>query len=406
LDDPTEQELAIYERAKELMDTQPYEAIKLAKDALENGQAIFLTGKFEYLISYIYYGDQVLPKAAEHAYKAIRAFSASEDRVRMGNAYFLLGNIYFDNANMDYAIESYKMSAEIRKMDDTKEKYAKSVFNLANAYAQNKQFHYSKHHYLELLDVYRNLGSKVKIGQVYNALGVNEAEAGNLNEAVEYYLLALESSSKTEGEYFRSFTVNHNLGRLYLENGLFADADKHLNKALELSDEYSGLDTYVSATYVSLGKLHRAKGQYEKAEENFKLAILHGNHLENRADVLEAHAGLKELYQKNGKKDLALLHSDKYQLINSEAKTRFDDLYAKRTEYGEALTQIFQKEQEYQMAKNKWYNQQFIILIILCGSALLYAAVMNWGRLKPATILNKSTEGSMNKARAENSEIA
>jgi tetratricopeptide (TPR) repeat protein len=390
LGDPTLEETSLYKKAKSYMDDDPYQAIEVAIKAVESGKTHLMTGKFEYLISYLYYQELELPKAAEHAYRAIRVFEKQGDRLRMGRTYHHLGNIYFDNANFDYSIESFKMAAEIRKTDDSPYKYASSLYNLALAYSESKQFHYADFNFKKTLEMFNKYGDVQDVVDNYNALGVMEKRRGRFSDAEDYYYQIIHRIKGHENEKFHLFTAYHNLGRMQLENGDMVDARNNLEKALAFGDGVEGLENSLSANYVTLGKLHQAEGRYEEAKKNFLLALDHGDHFESRPEILEAHAGLKELYKETGNRDMALFHADYYQSINEQAKDRFDKLYSKKTEYGETLAAIYTKEAERALAKSNWYSQQLLFLLILIGASIIYAAYMNWGRIVPSFVLKES----------------
>lgn len=72
------------------------------------------------------------------------------------DGYYLLGNAYYSNDNLDKAIESYKRSLELSP------KFKKARYNLGYVYVQKKEFPSAEEQYVALLEIDKVLAEKLK----------------------------------------------------------------------------------------------------------------------------------------------------------------------------------------------------------------------------------------------------
>ncbi len=105
------------------------------------------------------------------------------------------------------------------------------------------------------------------LSQDYNR-GIELMEAGDLGAAREKLLSAFESGARDGGTDAKKIAAAaaHNLGSLYLREGILPDASAYLQQALELNPNHA-------LARNNLGVVALKQGQLEKAREQFEAAI-------------------------------------------------------------------------------------------------------------------------------------
>jgi tetratricopeptide (TPR) repeat protein len=133
--------------------------------------------------------------------------------------------------------------------------------------------------------------SPKSLGAITN-LGLEYLNRGQTDEAIECFNRAL----RIKPPFIKDIEVylRGNLSNAYKAKGLYDEAKKEIEKALEITP-------YEAPLHNNLGLLHREKGLDEEAMREFKKAISLDNNL------TEAHLNLGSIYWHKGDFDLAIL---------------------------------------------------------------------------------------------------
>lgn len=214
--------------------------------------------------------------------------------------------------------------------------------------------------------------------------GTSAATAGHFSLAKMYYESALESLTQTGlGNYAEAAKIEYNLGVCYFRSGESAEAVKHFNEAVRLSDgKYQKAFYALGLAETELGNWKMAKGSYlsainlkkndaeawfdlalifcrernyEQAEKSFRAAIKYG-----ASDLAASHNNLGVILAFDGAIDSA---EAEFQIAVSQADEKFPEagrnlqiLHAFRRKHQPELLaklEINQKENTNGEAKNE-----------------------------------------------------
>ncbi|MEM5948520.1 tetratricopeptide repeat protein [Spirochaetia bacterium 38H-sp] len=148
----------------------------------------------------------------------ISLFSCTSPPKEIAEAYFSLGNSYYNDGDYEQAIEYYK------KAEKYKSNTERLYYNLAMAYIHTQQ-------YQEAEKLLKQLEEKDKNNiKVLSVLGYLEASKKNYEKAEEYYIKAIEISPYDEKLY-------HNMAVFLAEQGREKKALEYSEKAYTIKQD-------------------------------------------------------------------------------------------------------------------------------------------------------------------------
>lgn len=130
-----------------------------------------------------------------------------------------------------------------------------------------------------------------------NNLGMFNWSKGEFNEALNYFLSALEINKKHFPERAESRANYYsNIGLIYQELRQFDNAIKYHNSSLDTRNKLA-LKNDQAISYANLGLCYLETKNYPRAEKNFKLAIQRAKEAENWRMYYSVHDNLGSLYR-------------------------------------------------------------------------------------------------------------
>ncbi|MEM7355490.1 MAG: tetratricopeptide repeat protein, partial [Acidobacteriota bacterium] len=118
-------------------------------------------------------------------------------------------------------------------------------------------------HYLQALELHRELGDTEATTEALNAVGVAYYFMGFFHLALEHHLEALERRESLPDSDKTAKSLN-NIGLVYFGNGDYADAVTFFRRSLDLKRESSEIES-VTKTLSNLGYAHYHLGEYDQA---------------------------------------------------------------------------------------------------------------------------------------------
>jgi tetratricopeptide (TPR) repeat protein len=161
-------------------------------------------------------------------------------------AYFYLGNVYFEKEMLDSAIVQYK------KALDLKNKYWQALYQLGYVYYKQGRYDQAEETFQKGLEV------KEK-GEFYNGLGLVQMAKDMLKEADLSFRTAISHDEKN-AEFHR------NLGDVNFKKGVLVIAIQSYQKALEL-------DSTLVGPHYNMGQAYLKQMDFNQAAEEFKTVI-------------------------------------------------------------------------------------------------------------------------------------
>ena len=155
---------------------------------------------------------------------------------------------------------------------DTSLRYAISMQFTGRSFYNLQVFDSSKYYYektLRLLDK-QNRSTSVEYTETLNSLGIIHRNLGDFKNAEKNYLKAISIRNSLPTKQGHKPKYQNNLGFLYLQIGLYDEAETNIMSSLKRFNELYGVDTskYISVVH-SLAMVYQKKEDYKQANELF-----------------------------------------------------------------------------------------------------------------------------------------
>ena len=180
--------------------------------------------------------------------------------------------IHLELERYDEALE-LQLSVRTLWMDNapTRQEVATIHNNLAQTYHGLLDYHKSEENYRTALAMYREFypdGNHPDISSTLNNLGVLLRDQGNYDEAVDYYLKALEIRQITLGESHPATAFSHlNIARIMLDLGRADEARTHANIAVDvMTDNLNESHLHLLVARLTQARINIFDGDYGLAE--------------------------------------------------------------------------------------------------------------------------------------------
>ena len=181
-----------------------------------------------------------------------------------------MGNIYLLLKQYDLAIERFKKSQEIEKSINNKLGLAINFQNIG--YAKEAQGKTKE----ALFFFQKSLAINNKINNTFGIIICNSSIANiyikqnKPKQAIELINVNILSAKKNGNKKYLSYEYL-NLGWAQSKLGLYSEAEKNLNKGLEISKKYN-LTSSLSYAYSHLSELYQRKKDYKTALKYYKIS--------------------------------------------------------------------------------------------------------------------------------------
>lgn len=179
------------------------------------------------------------------------------------------------------------------------------------------------------------------IGRSYGLIGIAYDELGDYEKALEYNFKAVDFFQKAQSRYLRVWYSN--IGNTLTKKGDLKNAEKYTLMAI---NSPGGNTNYV--TRVNLGKIYLEQNKFVEAEEVLQKVLQELIEADDKRILSEAYYRLHELRKKQGNFKEALVYFEKY-------KTNEDEMLseAKSKQINEMSIQYETHEKERALAKEK-----------------------------------------------------
>jgi len=217
-------------------------------------------------------------RAVEEGKRAVKLYPKNSfAHYCLGSAYYLLGLL-------DQALESLKKAEKL----ETRKEDLMYIYNDIGAVLHRKgDLDEALEHYMKSLSIARDLGERRMQAILLSNIGSIYRYKGDTDRALFYYTKSLELH---ESEEDKAATYN-NIATLYYDRGDYKKAEEFLKKALvafELAGDLRGSGQVL----INLGDLYRKMGKYDLAREKLEEGI---KRLERVGDVYMTAAGYETL---------------------------------------------------------------------------------------------------------------
>lgn len=182
-----------------------------------------------------------------------------------------LGNYYYSVGDFRMAIDYYNRTRPFYQKANYAEGIGRLENNLGVSYYKLGFYSLSVTHYVKGLSLYDSLRKEdLRVNTLINLAAVLK-EMGNTTEAKNYYLQALESQKKSEGDATKA-SIYLNLGDILEVNNEWAEALETYGSAEKIFADQQ-MPKGLSETYHGLARTHAGLGNVALAEKYFELCL-------------------------------------------------------------------------------------------------------------------------------------
>lgn len=350
-------------------------AYQTATDKETKGLALF----WEAFIHLYYKNDE---KHLAYLDKAIAEFESVNDSL-LAESYYWKTRTYERKGLYPEALATGLQCLGIAQKLPAKDKQILYIQEVGYIYDRMGEFDKAIEWYEKGLIIALETEKKEHIGKSYGLLGIaydaqenyKQALENNLN-AVKYFLEAQDTSNL--------IVWYSNIGNTYTKMGDLKNAEQYLLKSINTSKKYKS-----RITGINLGKVYIEQGKYAEAEEILQSSLKTVIENNDKQFESEAYYRLHELRKKQGRYDEALEYYVKYkdlqdEILNTEKFEQLNNMTVRyeTQEKEKALAQEKLKVTERELKIENKNNQLLIISIVFITLALLGFIFINQQRFK------------------------
>lgn len=182
-----------------------------------------------------------------------------------------IGTVYEKLGNAGLADKYFQDDLKASRQKNNAQAIAQALINIGLFKQTNGNRESAKDALIEALTISRGIGQKDLTSKALNSLGVASHVQKNFAEAMGHYQESLTLRNELNDQEGIADTSN-NLAYLYLEQGDSTNALKFAADANAIARQIAKLEL-VWRTYTTLGRIHLALNQLDKAQESFNAAI-------------------------------------------------------------------------------------------------------------------------------------
>lgn len=231
----------------------------------------------------------------------------------------MLGVVYrrldLIRAALDYHKQALDLAESVENPKESlKYSIAVSQNSMGNIYLALKQYDMALRLFQKSVEIEQELGNKLGLAINHQNIGYALEEKGMLNEALANYQKSLAYNEEIDSEVGRVICYN-SIGKVYIKKELYKDAfdlvNQALEKAIELEDQF-----YIATSYNNLGWAQLKNKDLKYAQKNLEKALNISQEYNLKSNEIEAFAHLSELYSKKENYKLAFEYFQKSQNLD------------------------------------------------------------------------------------------
>lgn len=216
----------------------------------------------------------------------------------------MLGTAYRFKAEYNTSLKTYREAKALVDSVENPRMYANINFNMATVYASLGNKAAALDQYLKGIEFAETAKDSVFLATALNNLGETYNQFSQPKDA-EYYLERSRQISEDIGYRMGVFRAVFNLANTKRNINEFEAALTLYDEALELHEELRP-GTPPFRIIHSLGALHFMAGDFEQAEENFRLSLTHSNTLDVPQGLYHNNEGLAKVAEQRGEPEEAI----------------------------------------------------------------------------------------------------
>jgi len=215
----------------------------------------------------------------------------------IGDAYYNVGITYVFQLKYKEAVSNYELALKTEEEVGDKKKMALICRSMGRVFTNTLNFPEGLKYFLLRLKLDIEVGDKEELAIAYNDVSVIYAIIKDYPNAIKNQLAYIDICTKLGHPDW--FNYQH-LANDYLLLGNYTEALKYSSIDLKVGEEYKDSDR-IENTYIILGKIDLAKGNYESALENYSNSMRLTEIQGNKPFLVTANFfNVGEVYEKEG----------------------------------------------------------------------------------------------------------
>lgn len=269
---------------------------------------ITLLAKAWILMSEIYL-DQSQPDSSALYLAKIKSHLNEIDNQQLVNQYCSVKGRYLSVVQMpDSALYYFEQSLRIAENTDNKGILASSYNNIGIIHNSRSRMQSAHDYYIKALQVFDELNDSASKAAVLNNIGDVVRRQNEYEKAEDYFLQAIELNTLLNNKYNLSMNYG-NLGITYEAMKRYDKAIEAHQKSLEIAiNEHILLDQ--TRAFHNIGTIYYFQGKYRESEDFLKQSYAMCRQYKLLYGLMLNHLSLAQLYDKQEKLHLAMLHAD------------------------------------------------------------------------------------------------
>jgi tetratricopeptide (TPR) repeat protein len=356
--------------------SDPDSAIRLTNTALLQAQKSgirSLEGKCFHALGWFYDVKSEYSVSLEYYSKAMQVWDELSAKKNKGGTLGNMGSVYANLGDFPKAIDLYFQSQLMLEQVGDKESIAIGNNNIGLLYYEKSEYKKALEYYFKALNSFKELKHIQGIQYAYSNIGSAYHGLKDKEKAIGYLNMAFDIS-KESGDLIGQSTSLGALGLVYHDNDA-AMALSYYQKALAVASEV-GDKSNIAIWHGNIGELYLRNHNYPAAEEHLSSALTLFKEMNDKDGQMEAEGQLSEIYEKTGRKKLALEYFRRFSILK-------DSLFSAEKERAITFREMsyeFDKKQSEEAAihdkamalfENQAKKQRLIIWLAVAGFLMI-----------------------------------
>lgn len=219
------------------------------------------------ILSEGYLYNDIYDLALEYSFDALEIYKGLDKPAKMGATYTLLGWIYYDVENAEFSLKYHTMAYDYYKTHQNPDETGLSLNAIGLIYQLKNEFGKAEGFFKQALVMAEKHNKRALISAAYNNLGICSNNNKNYKQAIVYFNLALQYSTK---QLLSLAELNNQMAYSLINLGRNGEALTALQKARAFIDQSSSNSKKENLldNYKVFSLLYQRMGDYRQAFEN------------------------------------------------------------------------------------------------------------------------------------------
>ncbi len=237
-----------------------------------------------------------------------------KDRKLEARVLYYYGNIYRDMGDLANVLTHFEKALAI--YEELGDEFSQSVIltSISNLLYDLNDYDSALEYALKCLPIFERAHNESSLINIYNTLGNIYFKKEQFSDALHYFE---ENINRSEPETPAYVMAESGLGKVYYKMHNFGYSSKYLTNALRESELLGNAEVQIICHFY-LGRLYMDDGNYRQAQSSLQAAFKLAEEYKRRHDIMSIHEVLSALYDKMGDIPKAFHHLKSFEKLKEE----------------------------------------------------------------------------------------